>query len=160
MIDEKQIRDWLADEGLFKEKIHDDTANFHFIINYPEGHVLDLIQPKGKDDLIVIGCATEVAPEQLSVIRTSSEIKKQKFIWELRLSLNQFLLDLNLNHPNNELQSFFITDEIFEDGLTKNHLIFVIKKVFKGNLHCIWLLGKYFGEIDPNSIGDGNVMFE
>ena len=159
MIDEKQIRDWLAEEGLFKEKIPDDTANFHFIINYPEGHIMDIIQPKEKIDMILIGCATEVDSEQISAIRASSESKKQAFIWELRLSLNQFLLDFELEHPNDELHRFVITEEIYEDGLNKNYLILALKKVFKGKLQCIWLLGKNFGEIDPHSVEDTNSMF-
>ena len=159
MIDEKQIQDWLAEEGLFKEKIHDNTANFHFIANYPEDHIMDIIQPKNKDDMVLIGCATEVSPEQVSAIRLSSESKKQKFIWDLRLSLNQFLLDFELDHPNDELQKFVITEEIYEDGLSKNSLIIGMKKVFKGKLQCIWLLGKTFGEIDPDSIEDTNSMF-
>jgi len=159
MIDGKQIQDWLAEEGLFKEKVPDDTANFHFIINYPDDHIMDIIQPKNKQDMILIGCATEVAPEQVSTIRSSSESKKQKFIWDLRLSLNQFLLDFELEHPNDELQRFVITEEIFEDGLNKNNLILGIKKVFKGKLQCIWLLGKSFGETDPGSAEDSNSMF-
>ena len=159
MIEEKQVRDWLADEGLFKEKIPDDGANFHFIVNYPQDHIMDIIQPKDKNDMIVIGCATEVAPEQVSVIKSSSEAKKQEFIWDVRLSLNQFLLDFDLTHPNNELHRFFITEEIYEDGLNKNSLILAMKKVFKGNLHCIWLLGKYFGEIEPSSNEDAEGMF-
>ncbi|MDR2967463.1 MAG: DUF2299 domain-containing protein [Methanobacteriaceae archaeon] len=159
MIDEKQVRDWLAEEGVFKEKIPDDSANFHFIINYPEGHIMDIIQPENKIDMILIGCATEVAPEQVSAIRSSSESKKQEFIWDLRLSLNQFLLDFELEHPNDELHRFVITEELYEDALNKHNLILGMKKVFKGKLQCIWLLGKSFGEIDPNSIEDTNSMF-
>ena len=159
MIDMKQIQDWLAEEGLFKEKVPDNSANFHFIINYPAGHILDIIQPKDKDDMILIGCAAEVSPEQVSTIRSSSESKKQEFIWDLRISLNQLLLDFELEHPNNELNKFVITEEIYEDGLSKNNLILGIKKVFKGYLQCIWVLGKYFGEIDPDSIEDTNSMF-
>ena len=93
MIDEKQIQDWLVEEGIFRQKIPDDNSNFQ----------------------------------------------------------NSFMLDFELEHPNDELKRFIITDFIFEDGLTKDRLISTIKKIFKGKLHCIWLLGKTYGQVNPNS---------
>jgi hypothetical protein len=144
MINKIQIQNWLAEEGMFKKEIPDDNSNFHFVINYPENHIIDLIQPKGKDDMILIGCATEIDPTQINLIKQSSNKDKQNFIWDIRLLLNNFLLDFELEHPNDILQRFVITDEIYEDGLSKNNLINIIKKVFKGKLQCIWKLNRTF----------------
>lgn len=159
MIEEKQIRDWLVEEGLLKEQIPDETANFHFLVNYPDEHVLDLIQPKHKEDMILIGCASEIAPEQVAIIKESSEKKKEKFIWDIRFALNQFLLDFELEHPDNVLQRFVISEEMYEDGITKHSLIMAIKKVFKGKLQCIWITGKAFGEGEEGSKSNDNSMF-
>jgi len=159
MIDEKIIRDWLVQEGLFKEQIQDETANFHFLVNYPEDHVLDLIQPKHKDDMILIGCASEIAPEQVALIKDASEKKREEFIWDIRFALNQFLLDFELEHPSNVLQRFVISEEMFEDGITKHSLIMAIKKVFKGKLQCLWIAGKTFGEVEEGSVGKNDSMF-
>jgi len=159
MIDEKEIRDWLVQEGLFKEQIPDETANFHFLVNYPEDHFLDLIQPKHKDDMILIGCASEISPEQISLIKDAPEKKRENFIWDIRFGLNQLLLDFELEHPDNVLQTFVISEEIYEDGLTKHSLIMTIKKVFKGKLQCIWLAGKTFGEIEEEIFGNNDSMF-
>jgi len=159
MIDEKQIRNWLVEEGLLKEQIPDETANFHFLVNYPDEHVLDLIQPKHKDDMILIGCASEIAPEQVAVIKESSEKKKENFIWDIRFALNRFLLDFELEHPDNVLQRFVISEEMYEDGITKHTLIMAIKKVFKGKLQCIWITGKAFGEGEEGIQGNDNSMF-
>lgn len=158
MIDEKIIKKWLVEEGLFKEQIPDETSNFHFLINYPNEHVLDLIQPKHKEDMILIGCASEIASEQVALIKDSSNKKREKFIWDIRFALNQFLLDFELEHPDNVLNRFVISEEIYEDGLTKNSLILSIKKVFKGKLQCIWITGKTFGEGENSQIND-NSMF-
>lgn len=159
MIEEKQIRDWLVEEGLLKEQIPDETANFHFLVNYPDEHILDLIQPKHKEDMILIGCASEIAPEQVAIIKESSEKKKEKFIWDIRFALNQFLLDFELEHPDNVLQRFVISEEMYEDGITKHNLIMAIKKVFKGKLQCIWITGKAFGEGEESSKTNDNSMF-
>ena len=140
-----KVQKWLSDEGLFRQKVPDDNTNFHFIINYPEGHVLDVIQPKGKEDLIVVGCATNVSPEHLSKINAMADDKKEKFIWDFRFLLNAQFVDFQLEHPNNVLQSFVITEEIYEDGLSKDRLISTIKKIFRAKLQGIWRIQEKFG---------------
>lgn len=152
MIDESTIIKWLTDEGLLNKKIQDQNANFHYIINYPQDHMMDLIQPVGKEDMILIGCATEIAEEQKKMISQSSKQIKENFIWAMRFTLNQFLVDFELEHPDNELNRFLITDEIFEDGLTKNELIHTIKRIYKSKLQCLWLIDKTFSStnIDLN----------
>ena len=112
---------------------------------------MDLIQPLGKEDMLLIGCATEIDPSQIEAISSASSELKRNFIWDIKLTLNQFLLDFELEHPNDVLQRFVITDEIYEDGISKNNLILYIKKVFKGKLQCIWKLNKIFGEINSKS---------
>ncbi|MGL4669683.1 MAG: DUF2299 domain-containing protein [Methanobacteriaceae archaeon] len=157
MIDSKEIQLWLADEGLFKEKNHNDNANFHFIVNYPDGNLMDIVQPKGKEDMLVIGCATSIGPEHREIIKNTTDKKKVKLIWDFRFALNSFLLDFELDHPNNEIAGFVITDEIFEDGLTKDRLMSNIKKVFKGKLQCLWILAQNFDE--EEIVSDENSMF-
>lgn len=92
---------------------------------------------------------------QIDLIKNAKKKVKQNFIWDIRFTLNNFLLDFELAHPNDELQRFVITDEIYEDGLTKNSLMMSIKKVFKGKLQCIWMLDRTFGE-NPNIIEHHN----
>lgn len=142
---ENKIQKWLSDEGLFRQKVPDDNANFHFMINYPEGHVLDIIQPKGKEDMVLIACATNVSPEHQTEIRKLNTDKKDKFMWEFRFLLNNQFVDFQLQHPENVLQSFLITDEIFEDGLTKDRLISSVKKIFRAKLQGIWKIQMEFG---------------
>ncbi|WP_297983656.1 DUF2299 domain-containing protein [uncultured Methanobrevibacter sp.] len=152
MIDEEQIRTWLMEEDLIREKIYDENANFHYIINFPQNHAMDVIQPKAKEDVILIGCATEVSQEEQNIIKNSDKSFNQEFIWKIRFTLNEMLLDFELDHPNDQLKRFIITEDIFEDGLTKHTLIKSIKKVFKGKLQCVWILGKEYGSINSKSV--------
>lgn len=148
---EEDIQNFLIDEGLFKQKIQDENANFHFIIEYPQNNAMDLIQPKGKDDLI-IGCATEISKEQIPMIESAKENVKKDFLWEIRIGINNFLLDFELYHPNDVLEKFIISDQIFTDGLTKDRFMTVLKTIFKAKLYCIWMLDKTFsGTYTQNS---------
>lgn len=160
MIDETIIQKWLIDENLFKDKLPDQNSIFHYIINFPENHVMDIIQPVGKPDLILIGCATEIAEEQRALMRQSKESEKEDYIWDVRYILNSHLLDFNLQIDNNELKQFIVTEKIFEDGLTKNSFIKAIEKVFKAKIQCIWKLEQKFGTPEVNkNFNDDNNMF-
>ena len=149
-IDEEQVRNWLLEEDIIREKIYDENANFHYLINFPNNNTMDIINPKSKEDVLIIGCATEVSQEEQRIIKSSPKDMNQEFIWKIRFSLNEMFLDFELEHPNDQLTRFIITEDIFEDGLTKHVLIKSIKKVFKGKLKCMWILGKTYGSIQNN----------
>ncbi len=153
-IDEEQVRNWLLEEDIIREKIYDENANFHYIINFPNNNAMDIINPKTKEDVLIIGCATEVSQEEQRIIKSSPKEMNQEFIWKIRFSLNEMFLDFELEHPNDQLTRFIITEDIFEDGLTKHTLIKTIKKVFKGKLQCIWILGKTYGSIQNTTVPD------
>ncbi|MBR5503183.1 MAG: DUF2299 domain-containing protein [Methanobrevibacter sp.] len=149
IIDEEQVREWLMEEDMIREKIYDENANFHYIINFPNNNSMDIIQPRTKEDVLLIGCATEVSQVEQDIIRNTDKAINQEFIWNIRFALNEMLLDFELEHPDDQLTRFIITEDIFADGLTKHVLIKSIKKVFKAKLQCIWMLGKTYGTIQP-----------
>lgn len=136
MINEKTIEKWLLDEN----------ADFHFIIEFPKDNIIDIVKPKQKD-CIVFACATQVSPEHINLMVSADLKTKKDFILELNFGLNNFLVDYELQIHNEMLQQFIITDQIFEDGLTKDNFIKTIKRVFKSKLHCIWLIEKKFNNL-------------
>ena len=97
---------------------------------------------------------TSLTFQTQNIIKSSPKDINQEFIWKIRFALNEMLLDFELDHPNDQLKRFIITDDIFGDGLSKHVLIKTIKKVFKGKLQCIWILGKTYGSIQNNDIPD------
>lgn len=155
---EEQVKQWLSDEDLMREIKFDDNADFHFIIEFPNENIMDVVKPKDKD-CIVVACATQVAPQHLSLMQASDSKTQKKFIMELNFGLNEFLVDYELQVSNDILQQFVITDQIFEDGLTKNELIRTLKRVFKSKLHCIWLIDKKFSNSSVNFNSNENDMF-
>ena len=82
----------------------------------------------------------------------------RNFILDLNFGLNRFLVDYELQLNQDLLQQFVITDQVFEDGLTKDNFIRTLKRVFKSKLHCIWLIDKTFGRLPPRPSNE-NDMF-
>lgn len=143
---EENVEKWLLDEDLLREMKYDENADFHYIVEFPKENIMDVVKPKDKD-CIIIACATQVAPQHADLMRAADQQTRKDFIMELNFGLNSFLVDFELQINQDILQQFVVTEQIFEDGLTKNELIKTLKRVFKAKLHCIWLIDKKFGGV-------------
>lgn len=150
MIEEDIVKNWIVDEGIFREKKVDDNSDFHFIVEFPKDNIMDVVKPKGKD-FLVIACATQVSPQHLELMNNSSPKEKSKFLLKLNMEINRFLVDsqLAVDQSSNLLQQYVITYQIFDDGLTKNSLYDALKRVFKSKIQCVWLIEKTFGTVNP-----------
>jgi hypothetical protein len=156
---EENVKEWLSDEDFLREVKYDENADFHYIVEFPKDNIMDVVKPKGKD-CIVVACATQVAPQHLDLMNKADNDTQKSFIMELNFGLNSFLVDYELQVSQDILQQFVITDQIFEDGLTKNELIRTLKRIFKSKLHCIWLIDKKFGQLQVNVVSSNeNDMF-
>ncbi len=153
---EESVEKWLLDEDLLREMKYDENADFHFIVEFPKENIMDVVKPKDKD-CIVIACATQVSPEHINLMTQANPQTQKDFILDLNFGLNSFLVDFELQVNQNILRQFIITDQIFEDGLTKDAFIKTLKKVFKSKLHCIWLIDKKFGNVPV--VSNENDMF-
>ena len=153
---EDTVKKWLSDEDILREVKYDENADFHFIVEFPKDNIMDVVKPKNKD-CVVIACATQVSPEHTNLMNSSSDKKRAKFIQELNYGLNNFLVDYELSISQNILQQFVITDQIFEDGLTKHEFVRTLKRVFKSKLHCIWLINEKFST--QTVVSNENDMF-
>ncbi|WP_407454942.1 DUF2299 domain-containing protein [Methanobrevibacter sp.] len=159
MILQDTIEKWLLDEDMLREMKYDENADFHFIVEFPKDNIMDVVKPKGKD-CIVIACATMVSPEHKNLMIPADSSVKKDFILDLNFGLNSFLIDYELKINQEILQQFVISDQIFEDGLTKDAFIKTLKRVFKSKLHCIWLIDKKFGRLPSNvNASNENDMF-
>ena len=146
---EENVRQRLSEEDLLREAKYDENADFHYIIEFPKENIMDVVKPAGKDCLIV-ACATQVAQQHLDLMRQADKKTQKDFIMDLNFGLNNFLVDFELQVAQDILQQFVVTEQIFEDGITKNEFFRTLKRVFKAKLHCIWLIDKTFGSIQIN----------
>ena len=156
---EENVRQWLSDEDILREVKYDENADFHFIVEFPKDNIMDVVKPKDKDCLI-IACATQVAPQHLDLMKQADNKTQKEFIMELNFGLNGFLVDYELQVAQDILQQFVITEQVFEDGLTKNEMFKTLRRIFKSKLHCIWLIDKKFGSLPMNvTTSNHNDMF-
>ena len=161
-IDEEKIKDWIVDEGIFRENKYDENADFHYILEFPNDNIMDFVKPKGKD-FILIACATQVSPQHLELMSDASPQKRREFLLDANMEINKFLVDCQLavDQESNLLQQYVITYQIFKDGITKNNIFDALKRVFKAKIQCVWLIERNFGivNIPESEPSNENSMF-
>ena len=162
-VNEQDIKRWLEEEGIFKSEAADDSAAFHYVIEY-NNNAFDIIQPKGKDDLVLIVCGTKVSPEHIEMMEEASKERREEFLYHIRFKINELEADFQMDVSQDYvLNQFIIQDGLYEDALTKNSLMRAIKHVFRTKMTVVWLMEKEFGPVaisgDANPTGNENMMF-
>ena len=146
---EEKIRTWLMEEDALLEKKFDENADFHYIIQFPKDNIMDVVKPREKD-AVVIACATQVSPEHITLMNSSTAENRRDFLLDLQFGINSYLVDFDLNVDKDILRHFVVTNIIYEDGLNKNEFMRTVNRVFKSKLFCIFLINKKFGSVQPN----------
>jgi len=145
----ERIKGWLVEEGMLIEEVHDADSYFRFLIIFPKDHYMEVVQPIAGTDMVLIISSTSVNPEHREIMGRLRPEQRAEFIWALRFVTNTFSVDFEMDHPENILEKFTITDLIYDDGLSKDRLMSAIRKVWKANLQVIWILQKEYGGPEP-----------
>ena len=144
-----RIKGWLVEEEMFVREIEDAHSRFRFLIVFPGDHYMEVAQPLASTDMVVILSPTSVSPEHREIMERSRPEQRAEFIWALRFVMNTLAVDFEMDHPGNILEKFTITDQIYEDGLSKDRLMAAIRKIWRANLQVIWILQKEYGGPEP-----------
>jgi len=143
----KKVREWLVDEGVYKDKIADENADYHFIAEIPPNsrQYIDIVFPKNREDMIVIASGIKLSDEHYRSIMSLGEAKRDEILWDIRFRLlfleTGFQILPNVKDP----QIFQFTREVYFDGLNKNLFMDALKQVHRCKLFIIWMMQKTFG---------------
>jgi len=143
----KLIRKWCTDEDMFGQKVEDKNAIWHFVIRYPKGSpkLIDVAQPLGKNDMIVIGAGTRIPFEHMNKMRALKRKKRDEMLWDLRFLLGNRPTTFSLKQKDGILEEFSNQMIIFFDGLTKDRFMSAVSEVDKSMLLAVWFLHRKFG---------------
>lgn len=144
-IEEYIIKNWIIDEDMFVCKIHDENSNFNYQINY-QGMIMNVIQPKVNDDVLVIVCSSEVSSVHSEWMSNKTMEYRNEFLYEFKFKINSFDVefDLDIDESNLMLKGFIIQDVIYSDGLTKDSFMRSLRRINSDRLSCVWTIEKYF----------------
>ena len=147
-----KIMTWLSEEGLYKDKVHDDNLYFHLAAEYPprSGRHVNVIQPNNREDMVVVLSTIRLADVHQRALQAMPRKDREKFIWNMRYSLLFQDANFQMEPGGTELNTIQFTREIYYDGLTKNKLMEVLRSNLKCELFVVWKFQETFGD-DPDS---------
>jgi hypothetical protein len=143
----RKVREWMVEEGIYKDKIADENADYHFIAEVPPNsrQFIDIVFPKNRDDMVVIASGIKLSEEHYRSLMTLSFDRRNELLWEMRFTLlflpTGFQILPNVNDP----QLFQFTRELYFDGLNKNLFMDAVKQVHRCKLYVIWMMQKISG---------------
>ncbi len=143
---ERQLRNWLSEEGRYKDKVKDDDAHFHLIIEVPQGsgRQVHVVQPKTRDDLVVVGSMLNLPEEVLTALKALPKKKREGFWWDIKFAILFQRTSFKME-PSQNPTSIEFTTTIHYDGMSKDALEKALDTDFRCTLLIIWKFQERFG---------------
>ena len=153
----RKVREWLVEEGIYKDKVADASVDYHFVAEFPPNsrQFIDIIFPKNRDDMIVIAAGIKLSDEHYRSIMALNKEKRDEILWDIRFKLLFLETGFQILPNANEPSIFQFTRELYFDGLNKNLFMDALKQVHRCMLYIIWLMQRLFGSISE----DDTVMY-
>lgn len=145
----QKVLAWCKEERIFKEEPKDENAKFNFIVNYPERlpHMMNIVQPKERDDRVLILCITNADPALIERMKSTPKKEMDEFMWDVRFALGNRPTEFEIKYSDGVFESYIVTAPIYLDGLSKNAFMTALREVYKSKLLVIWKLQQKFGEV-------------
>lgn len=142
-----QILTWATDENLFRKKKPDEKANFHLGIAFPpEGkNVMDLVQPQGKNDALIVVDAVKVSDEHVRSMRGLNELERARFIFDMRFLLGSQPIQFDMKIAPDGIMDFFSVSKVIFGPLTKAKFMESLETVYRAKLLAVWKIQERFG---------------
>jgi len=157
---EKKVEHICLEEGIAIRKVHSEMANFHLNVQFPNPQSnINVFQPKGKDDMIVVGAVIEIAEPHKQSLHGLKEKEREEFIWNLRMMLAKGNIEFELRHPDNILEFVRVHKFLFEDGFSKQMFMNTLFDVNRSKLLVIWFIQKQFGVPPSRAPGEELSMY-
>lgn len=161
---EQRLRTWFREENLDVRTQTNDRAEMHLLVRYPHGrnaHVFGVTIPRGRD-LVAVSSVTRVdAGQQAMMADAIAEDPEEWREWmhETRMQLIRSGVDwsVHLGHAESgrtgPLQAFNVSEPIWFDGLDKNAIMQLLRKLWLAKLGVIhevkFAFGAGSGEVGP-----------
>ena len=148
----RKIKDWLTDEGVFRNQIPDEGAHSHFQIEFPpgSGRLADIVFPKPREDILLILAGTVLSKEHYDGLKAMPDKERKNILWDMRFELLFKGSDFMMLQPRRPPSIQFQRPLRFE-GLTKNLLMDAIRDDYRSHLYIVWMMMRLFGEAPPKS---------
>ncbi len=143
----RDVKSWITEEGIFKQEIPDETAEWHYVVEFPldSGQVSDIVMPKKKDFILVVS-GLVFAEEHYKALHSLPQNKKREIVFRWKMDLLFRNAEFRMVPDDVSIQRIDFSMPVYLEELTKPKLFEALREVFKCKLYIIWQLNHLFGE--------------
>jgi len=138
-----KIKEWLEGEGVFKEEVEDENAEFHYAGEYPprSGQHIEVIKPPGGDKLL-IGSRISLGKDHLNALHNLPQKQKDDLLWQVRFDLLFRGPEFRMVPSARDLEAMEFTKTLYEEELSKPKFMEELQEIFRCKLYLIWRLSQ------------------
>jgi hypothetical protein len=144
-----RVKSWLEKEGILKDEVENEKAEFHFIVNFPRGskYISEVIKPKDRD-YIIVGSSIQLAEEHYKALHSLPKAEKEALLWQWRFDLLFRDAEFRMVPSAQELKGLEFTRSLYEEEVTRVTLIGALREIFKCKLYIIWRVAQLMGRVE------------
>lgn len=144
-----RVKEWMVGEGIYEDIVQDeDNSTYHFIAEYPanSGSLIDILQPKIREDLIIIASGVHLSDKDQQSLMALRKEKREELLWDVRFNMVFLKTGFEI-YPNVQMpQTFRFERSLYFDGLTKNSFMEALNEVNRCKIFISWKLVKLLGD--------------
>ncbi len=144
-----KVKGWLEKEGIFKEEVEDERADFHFVVEYPRGsgQSCEVIKLKDKDN-IILGSRIVISEQHFKALHSLPSNQKENLLWQIRYDLLFREPEFRMIPNAKEFKAMEFTKIIYGEELTFPLLMNNLREIFRCKLYIIWRMAQLISGTD------------
>lgn len=141
----EEIKKWFIDEGIFKEEISDEKAEWHFLVEFPSNskQVSDVLKPKNKD-IIVVASGIALSEEHYRAMSSLPAKKRNEIIYRWKMDLLFRKAEFRIRAEGGNVQRIEFSIPVYLEEASRGEIMSSLREVFRSKMYIIWSLQHEF----------------
>jgi|Deesub1362A_J573_1020465.scaffolds.fasta_scaffold01000_5 hypothetical protein len=142
----EKVKGWLEKEGILKDEVENEKAEFHFLAQFPRGskYISEVIKPKDRD-YIIVGSSIQLAEEHYKALHSLPKAEKNALLWQWRFDLLFRDAEFRMVPSAQELKGVEFTKALYVEDVNRSALINALREIFKCKLYIVWRVAQLMG---------------
>lgn len=138
-----KVKGWMEKEGILKEEIEDENAEFHFAGEFPpeSNQNIEVIKPRDKEK-VVIGSRISLSDEHFKALHSLPKKQRDDFLWQIRFDLLFRGPEFRMIPSASDFKSMEFTKTLYPEELIKSKFMLELREIFRCKLYLVWRMSQ------------------
>jgi len=141
----EEIKKWFVEEGIFKEEISDEKAEWHYLVEFPAGskQISDVLKPI-KKDVVIVASGIALSKEHYRAMSTLPAKKRNEIIYKWKMDLLFRKAEFRIRANGSNVQKIEFSVPVYLEEASRGEIMDSLREVFRSKMYIIWSLQHEF----------------